>query len=226
MSPGKIAASINGLLILLLTAGCAGPAPAHAGEPPEAAATQASRVAPEPLAPSDAPAPEPPMPGTTENRTIANEPMAPATAPPSASRSASKPASVAAEVPAKAPAPAASAREAARQQASAPGPVKPVAPPTLDLKSLETRLKETKAIGVFTKLAIKNQVDDLLDRFRAYYDGQLKTTLGELRRPYDGLVLKIVALLQDADPSLAGDVVASREAIWGILADRVKFANR
>jgi len=29
-------------------------------------------------------------------------------------------------------------------------------PPPLDLKSLETRLKETHAIGVFTKLAFKN----------------------------------------------------------------------
>ncbi|MBI2318282.1 MAG: hypothetical protein HYU75_15105 [Betaproteobacteria bacterium] len=129
------------------------------------------------------------------------------------------------EAPAKTPAPGASTREAARKQSRAAAPAKPAAPPTLDLKALETRLKETPAIGVFTKLALKNQVDDLLDQFRAYYDGQLKTTLGDLRRPYDRLVLKIVALLQDADPSLAGDVVTSREAIWGILADRTKFAN-
>ena len=95
----------------------------------------------------------------------------------------------------------------------------------MDLKTLETRLKDTKAIGVLTKLTIKNQVDDLLDQFRAFYQGRLKTTLGELRAPYDRLVLKIVALLQDADPPLARDIVASREEIWGILADPAKFAN-
>jgi hypothetical protein len=32
-------------------------------------------------------------------------------------------------------------------------------------------------------------------------------------------------LLQDNDPSLAAAVVASREAIWGILSDPAKFAT-
>ena len=98
------------------------------------------------------------------------------------------------------------------------------APPPLDLKSLETRLRETKAIGVFTKLTLKNQVDDLLDRFRAFYDGRLKTSLVELRRSYDLLVLKVLALLQDADQQLAGAIATSRESIWGILSNREKFA--
>ena len=95
----------------------------------------------------------------------------------------------------------------------------------LDLTSLETRLKETQAIGFMTKIALKNQVDDLLNQFRAFYAGKLKTTLAELRRPYDLLVLKVLSLLQDSDPSLAAAIVASREAIWGILSDRMKFAK-
>src|SRR6185295_12287450 len=95
----------------------------------------------------------------------------------------------------------------------------------LDLTSLETRLKDTSAIGVFTKLALKNQVDDLLDQFRAYYKGQLKTTLAELRKSFDLLFLKVLSLLQDGDPPLAKAVLASREAIWGILSDPVKFAK-
>lgn len=101
---------------------------------------------------------------------------------------------------------------------------KEVSPP-LDLTALETRLKETQAIGAFTKIALKNQVDDLLDQFRAYYQGRAKTTLAELRQPYDRLLLKVLALLQDGDPELAREVVASREAIWGILADPAKFAT-
>ena len=89
---------------------------------------------------------------------------------------------------------------------------------------MESRLKQTKAIGVLTKITISNQVDDLLSQFRAFYAGKLKTTLAELRRPYDLLVLKVLALLQDGDPALASALVASREAIWGILSDRTKFA--
>ncbi|MEO8305616.1 MAG: hypothetical protein ABI724_16000 [Betaproteobacteria bacterium] len=106
-----------------------------------------------------------------------------------------------------------------------PSPATAKASPPLDLKSLETRLKATERIGVFTKLALKNQVDDLLDQFRAYYGGKLKVTLTELRQRYDLLVLKVLALLQDADPPLAQAIASSREAIWGILSDRAKFAS-
>jgi len=78
---------------------------------------------------------------------------------------------------------------------------------------------------VLTKLSLKNQVDDLLSQFRAFYQGKLKTTLAELRRPFDLLVLKLLSLLQDSDPALAAAIVMSREAIWGILSDRAKFAS-
>jgi biotin operon repressor len=37
------------------------------------------------------------------------------------------------------------------------------------------------------------------------------------------LLLKVLALLQDSDPSLARTISGSREAIWGILADPDKF---
>ncbi len=125
---------------------------------------------------------------------------------------------------AKLPTPSAPAVTAPKKESPPPGVTKS-APSPLDLKSLEARLKETNAIGVFTKIALKNQVDDLLDQFRAFYRGQLKVTLAELRRPYEMLLQKVLALLQDGDPPLAGAIVASREAIWGILADPAKFAT-
>jgi hypothetical protein len=46
-----------------------------------------------------------------------------------------------------------------------------------------------------------------------------------LRQRYDGLVLKVLSVLQDGDPPLAAQVWSSREAIWGILADPAKFAK-
>ena len=78
---------------------------------------------------------------------------------------------------------------------------------------------------MLTKITLKNQIDDLLNQFRALYQGKLKLTLAELRRPYDLLVLKVLSLLQDGDPALAAAIVASREAIWAVLADPAKFAT-
>ncbi len=94
---------------------------------------------------------------------------------------------------------------------------------TLDFASLGTRLRETKAIGVLTKLAVKNQADDLLEQFRAYHKRQSAKTLTDLRSSYDLLVLKILSLVQDGDPPLAREIDRSRLAIWDILADQRKF---
>jgi hypothetical protein len=101
----------------------------------------------------------------------------------------------------------------------------PAAAAPLDLKSLETRLRQTRAIGALTKLSLKNQVDDLLDRFRAYHKRKSTASLPELRRAYDMLLLKVLSLLQDSDPPLARDIVQSRAAIWSILADPRKFTE-
>ena len=95
--------------------------------------------------------------------------------------------------------------------------------PPLDVAALKTRLRDTQAIGVFTKLALKNQMDDLLEQFREYHQSGQKTGAASLRQPYDMLVLKVLSLVQDGDPSLARTISGSREAIWGILADRDKF---
>jgi len=94
----------------------------------------------------------------------------------------------------------------------------------LDLEALETQLKQTKAIGVFTKITLKNQVDDLLDKFREHHAGKPTPTVTELRRSYDLLMMKVLSLLQDHDQKLASDIVSSRERIWGLLVDPKAFA--
>ena len=126
------------------------------------------------------------------------------------------------------PTPRATVQQSAAPSAQAPRPppsTQAPKPAPLDLASLEQRIRETTAIGALTKITLKNQVDDLLDQFRKYYQGKLKTDLAALRRSYDLLVLKFVSLLQDHDPPLATAIVASREEIWGLLADRTKFAT-
>jgi hypothetical protein len=123
-----------------------------------------------------------------------------------------------------------------KEGAPAPALLRPAAPattsnkaspetPTLDLAALEQRLRDTHAIGVFTKLSLKNQVDDLLNAFRALYRGPNKRPTPELRQRYDLLLLKVLSLLQDSDPQLAAAIASSREAIWGILADPDKLAT-
>ena len=102
-------------------------------------------------------------------------------------------------------------------------PVARTPEPSLDVAALKARLRDTDAIGVFSKLALKNQVDDLLQQFRTHHQSGQKAGVASLRQPYDMLVLKVLALLQDGDPSLARTISGSREAIWGILADPQKF---
>jgi hypothetical protein len=112
--------------------------------------------------------------------------------------------------------------------AKIPAPVKGVpdkgqpraaVPPTLGLTDLEQRLRDTHAIGVFTKLSLKNQIDDLLGQLRAYHQKPTVASLPELRHRYDELLQKVIGLLQSGDPSLAKDISSSREAIWSFLTD-------
>jgi hypothetical protein len=127
--------------------------------------------------------------------------------------------------PATTPAPAPTAAPKVVSKATQAPAASPPAAAPLDFASLGTRLRQTKAIGTLTKLSLKNQVDDLLGKFRAYHKRQGTATLPELRRSYDMLLLKVLTLLQDSDPPLARDIVQSRAAIWGILADPRKFTE-
>ena len=157
--------------------------------------------------------PEPPRSEATEETAVA---------PASPAKSAAKVVPPPAKAPAKAAAPTAAAIEPLRKNED-PHPFSRTLEPTLDVAGLTARLRYTKAIGVFTKLALKNQVDDLLKQFRAYYQSGQKTGVASLRQPYDMLVLKVLALVQDSDPPLARTISGSREAIWGILSNPEKF---
>ena len=229
----------------LLGAGCAGVRHARTAEPVPTPVPAETIVVVEPpamAAPEAAAIPQPPVtapaavvpPVTAAPRVAVAE--APNSTPPAPKVAAPRPPVVAAApVPPAVPkATAVPAPQVVPKVAPVPAPqvmpkVAPAplasqgAPAPLDLASLATRLKQTRAIGVLTKLSLKNQVDDLLEKFRAYHRQQGTATLPELRRSYDMLMLKVLSLLQDGDPPLARDIVQSRAAIWGILADPRKF---
>ena len=203
---------------VLLTAGLA--ACTHVPVTPGAVAAPpvAPPAVPPAQNPKSTPAPSPPAastPGPTANRT---RPPAPVPAPKVAATPKPVPAPTPAGKPTAAPAP-------VPPPVATPAVVTRPAVPALDLGSLEQKLRDTKAIGVFTKLSLKNQVDDLLARFRDFYAKKSTATLADLRQKYDLLLLKVLSVLQDGDPALAATISTSRESIWAILADPQKFSR-
>jgi len=211
----------------LVLSNCAAPrrSPESERPPAQMPATIAPEqaVVPTPAPPAPAPALAPAAPASAPAPAPASAPTPP-TRPPSATKASpgatsgrpvSKPSDTAGTA---APKPSAEA---------APKTTAPESPPaqTLDLGSLEQRLKDTKAIGVFTKLSLKNQVDDLLAELRAFHSGSAKTPTAELRQKYDTLIIKVLTLLQNGDPQLASAIASSREALWGVLMDPKKFSQ-
>jgi hypothetical protein len=217
----------------LVAAGCA-KVPDEAAK--DAATAEEAAIAPEPAAvatvapvPADAgtlgPAPLAPVASLTGGRQDPiDDPSATSEVqlPPSSVSPAELPLA-ALERPVVAPA-APAAREPERgSDPSASSVVAPLAAETLDFTSLFTRLRKTRAINLRTKLAVRNESDDLLERLRVYHARHGTATLADLQRSYDSLFLKLYSLLEDADPSLARDIDRSRAAIWAILADPMKF---
>ena len=170
---------------------------------------QSSNGVPKPA--SAAAAAQPEHPGVMQNTTAATIPPAPT--PKLAQPTPKKPLEPTAK------------QSALAATASAAAPEVSATPPALDFKSMEQRLRDTRAIGMMTKLSLKNQFDDLIDAFRDFYAGKVNTPLLVLRQRFDLLVMKVLAVLQDGDAALASAIASSREFIWGILRDPKKFAD-
>ena len=215
---------MRGLLILTLSAiavlcGCAEPLPRSP------VASRTSEAVPTEVAPTPAPTP----PTTPSGPVAANKSPEPTAALPPPSKESGpvappNPASADRTRP-KAPSAPEESSPPAKPPVAAAAPVQAPASPALDLAGLEQRLRDTHAIGVFTKLSLKNQVNDLLEQFREFHDGRIKVPLAELRQRYEQLLLQVITLLQDADGPLATAIASSREAIWGVLADPKTFAK-
>lgn len=179
-----------------------------------------------------APTPAPPAPAAPTSAAPAPATPSPAPSKPVSPPTANTPNTASPGVPAPHPVakpnyntPAAKTAAPASPAAAKAAPAAAPPSPTLDLGSLEQRLKDTRAIGVFTKLSLKNQVDDLLSELRAYHAGSATTPQAALRQKYDTLIIKVLTLLQNGDPQLATAVASSREALWGILMDPKKFSQ-
>ncbi len=206
-------AHVAGICGLAFAAGCAGITDAG---PRAAAAIDPAIVEP------FAAVPPPLEPVTADVQAIESVPLEPAAV--DAAVKAASAATPVARVPAQA-APARSAVEPQRRSAEAVPAVAEPVEPALDVTALKSRLRDTKAIGAFTKLALRNEMDDLLKLFRTQHQSGQSAGIAALRQPYNMLLLKVLSLIQDADPSLARTISRSREAIWGLLSDPAKFKS-
>lgn len=221
-----LAKRISAIISIALAAGCA-----SVGGAPSNTTAQPLVVDPSLLRALPVAATDPPASAVVETTpTAAPAEAIPPAAAAEAQRAPLQPASApaadrVARPPARPPAKASAPVIAQTHKSEAPAPSARTPEPPLDVAALKARLRDTPAIGVFTKLALRNQMDDLLQRFRTHHLGGQKTGVAHLRQPYDLLVLKVLAVVQDGDPSLARTISGSREAIWIILADPEQFKS-
>jgi hypothetical protein len=238
MEPSMRRLEMIGFLAFAAVSGCASMKAASPNAGPDAAQGAVPPVSGPPSMPPAPPAASPSQPdsadhGSHQGSATAKAPGAAAIPPPppSSIATSSSPAAAKSSADTRPVKQAGAAAAHTRPPVLPPSPSSPASPPAatsspaLNLSDLEQRLRDTRAIGVFTKLSLKNQVDDLLNAFRALYRGPNKHPPVELRQRYDQLLLKVLTLLQDGDPPLAAEIASSREAIWSILADPDKFAK-
>lgn len=107
-----------------------------------------------------------------------------------------------------------SKRPRAQEQAAAKGSEQQ----PFDMDELIARLKKTKAIGFLTKLTLRSDAMELIEMVRRYRKEDSPAQLKRLRARFEGLLLKVLALLDD-DPGLRHDIVAQRERIWQSLLE-------
>ena len=88
-----------------------------------------------------------------------------------------------------------------------------------DPKTLAQSLRHTNAIGFFTKLQLKDDIDTLVEELRQLDRGKGDATLHQLYERFQLLVHKIVSLLQDKDPNLARRITDARQNMWKWLSD-------
>jgi len=75
------------------------------------------------------------------------------------------------------------------------------------------RLKKTDAIGILTKLTLRSDARDLMAMIKTHEKNPARYSLQALRARFDGLILKVLALL-GSDPKLSRDIYLARNCIW------------
>ncbi|HIF52151.1 MAG TPA: hypothetical protein EYQ42_11605 [Thiotrichaceae bacterium] len=91
------------------------------------------------------------------------------------------------------------------------------------INNLYEHLGQTKSIGIFTKLSIKNNTARLNKSFAAHHQGKRPPNIKELRERYDLMVQEMMILVQGKDPELAREIYEVRLLLWSYLSDPEKY---
>lgn len=89
----------------------------------------------------------------------------------------------------------------------------------IELEMLEARVRDTSAVGPFTKIKLKQEINKLLNKAKAFHNGSSRLTLDQLKEQYDLLYMKVVSLIQDKDTELHHQLCNSWDPIWEYLKD-------
>jgi len=90
---------------------------------------------------------------------------------------------------------------------------------SVSMDELVEGLKESKAIGFFTKLAIRSDVIGFRDNVKKIRKkNQLKDKMKSVKANFDGLLLKIMTLLEK-DPNLSKKIYLGRHSIFKSLLE-------
>ena len=95
----------------------------------------------------------------------------------------------------------------------------------LDLESLEQRVRTSSALGFFDKIKLKFEVDELIQSVSNFYNDKSHESVRVLRVRYEALLSKALELLQK-DTELRRELSSSREVLWKMLLDPVRFVKR
>ncbi len=94
-----------------------------------------------------------------------------------------------------------------------------------ELDKLYKDLENTKSIGLFTKLSIRNNATRLYKTFGEYHKGQRPPTLEELKQRYELMVQEMMVLVQDKDPDLAQEIQQTKAILWQSLSDPKQYES-
>ena len=93
----------------------------------------------------------------------------------------------------------------------------------VDLDTLESELRKTDAIGLTTKISLKQTLDGLITDFRAFHSGKADLKLAELETRFHGLLDETMSHLKSGDPMLYRTLLASRSGLWDMISDGPNF---
>lgn len=86
-----------------------------------------------------------------------------------------------------------------------------------DFGALETKIRNTDAIDLFSKISLKYEISSLIDEMARSHETKNAAGFTKQRERFEKLVDRTVIMLRKGDISFAKEVEDSREALWQIL---------